>query len=222
MLIDKDGRVAGPEEATAPAGVGWRDRSRSAEERVADLLDRMTLEEKVAQLYSVWMVTEAGADGDLAPFQHELVEDLDWPKLILSGLGQLTRPFGSGPVDAAVGATRLARMQAEIAAAGRFGIPALVHEECLSGFTTWGATIYPTPLAWVRVSTRRWWRRWPPRSAGRCATSACTRDSHRCSTSPATRAGDAPRRRSGRTRTWSARSARRTCAVCSRPVWSRR
>ena len=33
-------------------------------------------------------------------------------------------------------------------AAGRFGIPALAHEECLTGFTTWQATIYPTPLAW--------------------------------------------------------------------------
>ncbi len=31
---------------------------------------------------------------------------------------------------------------------GRFGIPAMVHEECLTGFTTWQATIYPSPLCW--------------------------------------------------------------------------
>ncbi|MET7483242.1 glycoside hydrolase family 3 N-terminal domain-containing protein, partial [Streptomyces sp. NPDC005538] len=35
-----------------------------------------------------------------------------------------------------------------IAAAGRFGIPAVAHEECLAGFTAWGATAYPVPLAW--------------------------------------------------------------------------
>lgn len=142
MLIDNNGRVAGAELMV------WRDRSRQAEERVADLLGRMTLEEKIAQLTSVWLGADSTAGGDVAPFQHELVESLDWPKLIGSGLGQLTRPFGTGPVAPAVGAARLARMQAEIASAGRFGIPALVHEECLSGFTTWGATIYPTPLAW--------------------------------------------------------------------------
>ncbi len=28
------------------------------------------------------------------------------------------------------------------------GIPAIAHEECLTGFTTLGATVYPTPLAW--------------------------------------------------------------------------
>jgi len=147
MLIDNDGRTA-PDAAAPPADPVWRDRTRPAEERVADLLDRMTLEEKIAQLYSVWLGAEAEADGEVAPFQHELIETMDWPKLILAGLGQLTRPFGTGPVDATVGALRLARMQAEISSAGRFGIPALVHEECLSGFTTWGATIFPTPLAW--------------------------------------------------------------------------
>ena len=30
----------------------------------------------------------------------------------------------------------------------RLGIPALVHEECLTGFTTYGATVYPAAIAW--------------------------------------------------------------------------
>ena len=30
----------------------------------------------------------------------------------------------------------------------RFGIPALVHEECLTGFTAYGATVYPAAIAW--------------------------------------------------------------------------
>jgi beta-glucosidase len=31
----------------------------------------------------------------------------------------------------------------------RLGIPAIVHEECLTGFTTFGATVYPTAMAWA-------------------------------------------------------------------------
>ncbi|MBO0837686.1 MAG: glycoside hydrolase family 3 C-terminal domain-containing protein, partial [Actinobacteria bacterium] len=33
-------------------------------------------------------------------------------------------------------------------AASRFGIPAIAHEECLTGFAAWRATIFPAPPAW--------------------------------------------------------------------------
>jgi beta-xylosidase len=80
---------------------------------------------------------------------HEnMAEQPDLDALIKSGLGQLTRPFGSAPVDPALGALSLARTQTAVAAASRFGIPALAHEECLAGFAAWGATIYPVPPAW--------------------------------------------------------------------------
>jgi beta-xylosidase len=126
----------------------WRDPSRPVAERVADLLAQMRLEEKVAQLYGVWVGVDPDSQ-DVAPHQHELVDaGLDFPALIRYGLGQLTRPFGTAPVDPTDGAKALARLQADIAAANRFGIPALVHEECLTGFMTWQATVYPTPLAW--------------------------------------------------------------------------
>jgi beta-glucosidase len=86
----------------------------------------------------------------VAPHQHDLaVEPVDWDVLISSGLGQLTRPFGTRPIDPLTGATVLARSQREIVNAGRFGIPALVHEECLTGFTTYQATVYPGSLAWA-------------------------------------------------------------------------
>jgi beta-xylosidase len=108
----------------------------------------MTLREKLAQLYSAWVgVSPAGGD-DVAPFQHELTPDIDFDSLIRNGLGQLTRPFGTGPVDPATGALSLASMQRRIVESNRFGIPALAHEECLAGFTAWGATAYPVPLAW--------------------------------------------------------------------------
>ncbi|MCX5213926.1 glycoside hydrolase family 3 C-terminal domain-containing protein [Kitasatospora sp. NBC_00240] len=131
-----------------PAAAGaWRDPSLDPQARVDDLIGRMTLEEKTAQLYGVWVGADAAGDG-VAPHQNAMCDPVDLPSLITRGLGQLTRPFGTAPVDPAVGALALARAQQQVVAAGRFGIPALAHEECLAGFTTWGATAYPVPLAW--------------------------------------------------------------------------
>ncbi|RPF35654.1 glycoside hydrolase family 3 N-terminal domain-containing protein [Streptomyces sp. TLI_185] len=128
---------------TAP----WRDPALPAAARVDDLLSRMTLEEKTAQLYGVWVGAATDGDG-VAPLQSEMTADYDWDELITHGLGQLTRSYGTAPVDPALGAQALARAQRRIAEAGRFGIPAMAHEECLAGFTAWGATAYPVPLAW--------------------------------------------------------------------------
>ncbi|MTE18957.1 glycosyl hydrolase [Streptomyces sp. TRM43335] len=125
----------------------WQDTSRPSEERAADLLSRMTLEEKLAQLSSIWPGSEAEGE-DVAPFQHEVSEAVDLDGLLPHGLGQLTRPFGTAPVDPTEGARALADFQSRVAAANRFGIPALAHEECLTGFTAWQATVFPTPLAW--------------------------------------------------------------------------
>lgn len=131
---------------TAP----WRDPSLSAAARVDDLLSRMTLQEKTAQLYGVWVGAATDGDG-VAPHQHDMATDRtadEWDELITHGLGQLTRSFGTAPVDPALGAQALASAQLRIAGAGRFGIPAVAHEECLAGFTAWRATAYPVPLAW--------------------------------------------------------------------------
>lgn len=127
--------------------VPWRDPALPAAARVEDLLARMTLEEKTAQLYGVWVGAATDGDG-VAPHQHDMTADYDWDELITRGLGQLTRSFGTAPVDPALGAVALARAQRRIAEASRFGIPAIAHEECLAGFTAWGATAYPVPLAW--------------------------------------------------------------------------
>ncbi|MEU9447370.1 glycoside hydrolase family 3 N-terminal domain-containing protein [Streptomyces sp. NPDC048277] len=128
---------------TAP----WRDPALPATARVDDLLSRMTLEEKTAQLYGVWVGAATDGDG-VAPLQREMTADYDWDELITLGLGQLTRSFGTAPVAPALGARALARAQRRITEAGRFGIPAIAHEECLAGFTAWQATAYPVPLAW--------------------------------------------------------------------------
>ncbi len=125
----------------------WRDPRATIEARVDDLVGRMTLREKLAQLYSIW----AGIDesGRVAPHQDESVSGSPaWEEIAPFGLGQLTRPYGTAPVDPVSGARRLALLQRRIMREGRFGIPAMVHEECLTGLTAWRATIYPSPLCW--------------------------------------------------------------------------
>jgi len=126
----------------------WRDPSAAPAQRVTDLISRMTMREKVAQLYGVWVGVDT-AGGDVVPHQHEFAAaPADWDKLIADGIGQLTRVFGTAPVDPVEGAYAVARSQRQIMSAGRLGIPAMVHEECLTGLAAWQATIYPSPLCW--------------------------------------------------------------------------
>ncbi|MEV5500154.1 glycoside hydrolase family 3 N-terminal domain-containing protein [Nonomuraea fuscirosea] len=120
----------------------------SREELVESLVARMSLAEKVAQLYGVWVGID-GADGEMAPHQHEFAKlHTAWDDLIRDGLGQITRPFGTTPVGVRQGAATLAKTQRSIMAAGRWGIPALVHEETLTGLAAWRAAVYPSPLCW--------------------------------------------------------------------------
>ncbi len=126
----------------------WRDPSRPATERAGDLLGRMTLEEKVAQLTSVWPGNQP-RDSSVAQMQGDFREpQAPLAELISDGLGQLTRVFGTRPVPPAEAARTLAELQGQIVAASRFGIPAVAHEECLTGFAAWTATVFPAPLAW--------------------------------------------------------------------------
>ncbi|AOY72390.1 glycoside hydrolase family 3 C-terminal domain-containing protein [Arthrobacter sp. TES] len=119
-----------------------------AEDVVDYLIAEMTLEEKLAQLAGVWV--NASTDGDsVAPLQSQMAGDLrSWEEVIANGLGQITRMYGTVPLEPLDGARRLASAQEQIMAASRFGIPAQVHEECLAGLAAWKATAFPVPLAW--------------------------------------------------------------------------
>ncbi|MFF0115684.1 beta-xylosidase/alpha-l-arabinosidase [Streptomyces prasinus] len=132
---------------TTPEIPLWNDPDRPVAARVDALIGAMTLDEKIAQLYGVWVGASANG-GEVAPHQHDMEEAVDLDALLPAGLGQLTRPFGTAPVDPALGALSLLRTQSRITSAGRFGIPAVAHEECLAGFAAWGATAYPVPLSW--------------------------------------------------------------------------
>ena len=108
----------------------------------------MTLAEKVAQLGSVWLGFDV-VTGEVAPMQNVFSRNLGWPAAAAEGLGHFTRIFGTRPVTAKQGVQRVRDLQRELVESTRLGIPAIVHEECLTGFTTYRATVYPTALAWA-------------------------------------------------------------------------
>ena len=142
----------------------WRDTTLSVADRVQLLLTEMTLEEKVAQLGSRWvgndMKTEPSAEPspagepettfNVAPLQDVFAAagKMSLEEASTYGLGHLTRVFGSYPMTVAEGTAELVRQHRVVLAGSRLGIPALVHEECLTGFTTFGATVYPAAIAW--------------------------------------------------------------------------
>jgi beta-xylosidase len=140
--------AAAPAGAPPAAAERWRDPSVPAAERVCDLLSRMTLEEKLGQLGSAWLSEPEDGTGT-APMQGEFADGMPpFTEMIRHGLGQLTRVFGTRPVEPEDGVRQLARLQAQIRAQSRFGIPAIAHEECLTGLAAWKATAFPAPLAW--------------------------------------------------------------------------
>jgi beta-glucosidase-like glycosyl hydrolase len=135
----------------------WQDTELPAGARVDLLLGQMTLEEKVAQLGSRWLGndmqdTEVDAEETLnvAPMQDVFAASgtISLADASRHGLGHLTRVYGSVPVTAVEGAAELVRQHRIVLESSRLGVPALVHEECLTGFTTYGATVYPAAIAW--------------------------------------------------------------------------
>ncbi|MFG2072345.1 beta-glucosidase family protein [Nonomuraea maritima] len=131
----------------APGVAPWRDTARTVGERVESLLAELTLEEKVAQLGSVWVQDDD--PGNVAPLQDRFATSARLEDRLARGQGHLTRVYGTAPISPEEGAERLRSLQRLVTAANRFGIPAIAHEECLTGFATYGATAYPTPLAWA-------------------------------------------------------------------------
>lgn len=129
----------------------WNDTALSVDERTDALLADLSLAEKVAHLGSFWPMLSAltgVAVDDVAPMQSAFGRPAPLTEVAEHGLGHITRAFGSAPVEVAEGVRRLIDEQQTVIASSPHGIPAIIHEECLTGFTTWGATVYPAAIAW--------------------------------------------------------------------------
>lgn len=126
----------------------WSDPDVPADERIDALVAEMTLAEKIAQLGSVWDGVES-VSGNVAPMQDVFARHVDFEEATRNGIGHFTRPFGTRPVDSAAGSAHVVELQHRLLDNTRLRVPAIVHEECLTGFTTYGATVFPTSLAWA-------------------------------------------------------------------------
>ena len=107
------------------------------EKRVEDLLSRMTLGEKMAQLGGVWAM-ELLDNRRFSPEKaHMLIKD---------GIGQVNRVGVGTTLEPQEIAEYANSVQKYLVENTRLGIPALIHEECLSGFATKGATVFPQAI----------------------------------------------------------------------------
>lgn len=131
------------------AQLPYQNVSLTVDERVSDILSRMTLQEKAAQLVCLWdskpqVMTEAGDwDPDKAS------------ALLPDGLGCLARPSDylglTGIENRYRDAAQTVRLTRDIqdwaATRTRLGIPVLMHEEGLHGLQARGGTHFPQAIA---------------------------------------------------------------------------
>lgn len=114
----------------------YKDSTYTPEERAHDLLNRMSVEERAAQLLSIPAIeAEIGQEG---------VHIKGIGESIKYGIGSFQLPGRNFyPEESARIANRLQEMVME---KSRFGIPALLQEECLSGHVAKGASMFPKPI----------------------------------------------------------------------------
>jgi beta-glucosidase len=137
-------QVAGKRQRAAKTSL-YKDASQSAERRVNDLLGRMTLEEKAAQMLCIWQQkpqTLVDADGN---FDEAKAKKAFRDR---RGLGQVGRPSDAGKgKNAREMAVLTNAIQKFFLENSRLGIPVMFHEECLHGHAAVDGTSFPQPIA---------------------------------------------------------------------------
>ncbi len=127
----------------------YRDPRADVDARVADLLGRMTLEEKVAQMLAVWQ-----GKVDLLDAQSQF-DAAKAAALYPNGFGSFARPSDRrGAVSPRIAPGRDTRATIAMTNAiqrfalehTRLGIPVLFHEEGLHGYMADGATNFPQAI----------------------------------------------------------------------------
>jgi len=108
------------------------------EQQVDELYGKMSQEERIAQLKSMYMDDLFGEDGQL--------DTAKCRELIPNGIGHFSQFAMQKPRDPNELRDRVAAVQDWLIHNTPNGIPALCHEEVLSGINTRGATIYPQQI----------------------------------------------------------------------------
>jgi len=129
-------------QATAP---DYKNPQLPVDQRVNDLLRRMTLEEKVAQLTGLWQERpQAKSPTDVSNSGGEFSPEKA-RKVLANGIGQIARQRErTGPREGAIFANAVQKWLIENT---RLGIPAIFHDEILHGHMAQGSTSFPQPIA---------------------------------------------------------------------------
>ena len=124
----------------------YKDSNLPVEERVADLLSQMTLEEKVAQLTSTMPMLGFGSDAETSFVEKDGKFNPEGAaKFFKHGIGQISRPgMRRGPKEMAEFTNTVQKWIIENT---RLGIPVMFHEEALHGLATTKATSFPQAIA---------------------------------------------------------------------------
>ena len=147
---DASAAAAAASDGSGTALPPYRDPTQPVERRVDDLLARMTLEEKVAQLLSIWSAKNdlLDAEGRFVPARAA--------ELLPHGIGHVARPsdnFGRGEPGVTPGrgpretVELVNAIQRYLVEQTRLGIPAMMHEEGLHGYQARDATHFPQAIA---------------------------------------------------------------------------
>jgi len=152
----------------------YLDSDASVEERVEDLLSRMSLEEKVAQLKArmlhMWRIFSELFEGlpedqrkrleslfmKIVFEERDLLESLSvnywrkhWKEVVIEGkelaIGELSCALR--PFSPKEGAEFANQIQKFVRKKSRLGIPLIIHDECLHGCMAKGSTIFPQSIA---------------------------------------------------------------------------
>ena len=115
----------------------YRDSTASPRDRALDVLQRMSIDEKLGQLGSAWIFQIAGSDG----FELDRADPL-----MRHGIGHITRMCGASSLTATEAAHLANDVQRYLLDHTRLGVPAIIHEEICSGLMAREATVFPQAL----------------------------------------------------------------------------
>lgn len=117
---------------------GCTDKVMDVDSRVDALYERMSMEERISQLRGCMIDDLFDATGQL--------DESKCDSLIPNGIGHFSQYASQKPLDANVHRDKVAAVQNWLRQHTPNGIPALFHEEVLTGVNTLGATIYPQQI----------------------------------------------------------------------------